>query len=79
MLGLEWKGQWLGFRSAGLTRLVTKKPNNLLKDHEHQGSEALLYPLEEYMKYVEEWFRCVHPALKWLQLADVEFMISKSG
>ena len=44
----------------------SKKPNNLLKDHEHQVSEALLYPLEEYMKYVEEWFRFGHSALKFM-------------
>ena len=32
----------------------------MFKDQKHQvGTEAAFHPVEEYMKYVEEWFRLV--------------------
>ena len=62
LLGLDWKDLLLGFTYEGLTRLAgasicnkcqPKNPKNQV------GTEAAFHPVEEYMKYVEEWFRLV--------------------
>ena len=36
--------------------------------HSQVGTEAAFHPVEEYMKYVEEWFRLVHNYLSRLCL-----------
>ena len=38
--------------------MVDFKTSNVC--HCQVGTEAAFHPVEEYMKYVEEWFRLIH-------------------
>ena len=54
--------------------MVELKPSNIC--HSQVGTEAAFHPVEEYMKYVEEWFRLVHNYLSSLRLADITDLIT---
>ena len=49
--------------------MVELKPSNIC--HSQVGTEAAFHPVEEYMKYVEEWFRLVLDYLSRLWLAHI--------